>query len=43
VYQEGFELERTLVGPSDWRDGPDGTKVADVSVALHELTGRRGR
>ena len=37
VYQEGYEIERTLVGPSDWHEGPDGTKAADVSVTLHEL------
>lgn len=43
VYEEGYELERTLVGPSDWRDGADGTKTADVSVVLHELTGTRPR
>lgn len=43
VYQEGFELERTLVGPSDWQETPDGTKSASVAVTLHELAPvRRG-
>ncbi|MFO0680844.1 MAG: hypothetical protein U0234_02280 [Sandaracinus sp.] len=37
VYAEGYEVERTMVGPSDWQDTPDGTKAANVNVTLHEL------
>jgi hypothetical protein len=43
VYEEGYEVERVLVGPSDWRDGSEGTKLADLSVTLHELTPVRRR
>lgn len=43
VYEEGYEVERALVGPSDWQDGADGTKAANISVTLHELTGSRPR
>jgi hypothetical protein len=43
VYEEGYEVERVLVGPSDWRDAPDGTKLADMSVTLRELTPTRRR
>lgn len=42
LYEEGYEVERTLVGPSDWTDGPDG-KTASVSVTLHELAPVRRR
>lgn len=43
VYEEGYEIERTLVGPSDWQDAGDGTKSASIAVTLHELTGSRPR
>ncbi len=43
VYLEGYELERTLVGPSDWQETADGTKAASVGVTLHELAPVRRR
>jgi hypothetical protein len=36
VYHEGYEIERVLVGPSDWTTGADGGRAASVSVSLHE-------
>ena len=36
VYHEDYEIERVLVGPSDWRESGDGGRVADIAVTLHE-------
>lgn len=36
VYHEGYEIERVLVGPSDWTATPDGGRAASVSVTLDE-------
>jgi len=43
VYEEGYEVERTLIGPSDWQLGPDDMKAASVTVTLHELAPTRRR
>ncbi|AKF06694.1 hypothetical protein [Sandaracinus amylolyticus] len=43
VYREGHALERVPVMPSDWREGEDGTKTADVEVTLRPLAPQRGR
>lgn len=34
VYHEEHPIERVVVGPSDWEQGPDGAKTASVSVTL---------
>jgi hypothetical protein len=36
VYHEGYEIERVMVGPSDWVTGADGGRAASLSVTLHE-------
>ncbi|UJR80701.1 hypothetical protein [Sandaracinus amylolyticus] len=43
VYREGHALQRVPVMPSDWREGEDGTKTAEVDVTLTPLAPQRGR
>ena len=44
VYHEGYEIERVLVGPSDWATTADGGRAASVNVTLDELApAPRGR
>jgi hypothetical protein len=40
VYDEGVPPVRSFVGPSDWREGPEG-KEAELVVTLPEPPGRR--
>ena len=41
VYLPGHDVERVVVGPSDWHDTEDGTRAAELDVTLHERP--RGR
>jgi hypothetical protein len=34
VYRDDHVLERAVVAPSDWREGPDGTRTAEIDVTL---------